>query len=624
MIVMKKIIKYIPLCILLFFLVNCDNDIDEFEDFSIGRIFTPDESFQVGGALEAGDTIFIPTNYPIPFADVSRGFVSREWRISEQGSFLSDFSISDVDGDFSRFIDSSAGKVSSQDIVHVLFNEPGVHTIEYFATFQDSVDFDRLLVDSLGADPVTFNEETGLWEAQAIFSFEVLADLSPAFRVLNGTEEILSVPISEEAVDFSDLSLEQALALAESSNFTSVTVEAGSSLTFEAINLDLFSETEISGITNSWLTPNGVIRNGNNLNNLPSGNSVSILYNIPGPFIGGSIIQQRSLVENDDNRSGGLNVDEIRQIPLIVNVVPSSVPFEIQTQGQELLTRRSLVIATNGSIRNNIPEDEVNNFEVTITNSTVGITNQRINVTEIEIDDTDSSRIILNLDEDIFDKDIINVTYNGTGITSIDSRTLLPLTTPLNVVNVGLTVNLLEPEAAGIELTDTRGNLNQVQAGAFFSAGNNARTPTTWLRTTERFNSGEASLLFQTDNGIPGNFLLQGRNDGQGSLAISDIPPGEYVIGMKIFIQSGDGIQTLTNNIFSNPGVSVDYDLSSLPRNEWVDIFACVTTTIPISSSSNNNSRIDFLFDSVDNSGATGPVRIFIDDIFMGPAVLRP
>jgi len=413
--------------------------------------------------------------------------------------------------------------------------------------------------------------------------------------------------------------------LADSLSFRSIEIQEGTSLSFE----DISPEFDVRGLTEEnrlWLLNTNIEGSLNSIRRI-RGTTAQITYNNIGTYFAGSFTQERA-IEGEQNIDG----TTVNQIPLIITVIPSTEPYRI-TRGT-LPSRTSIALNLGGNI-GGIPDDASNSFEIQVSNAN-GFSGT-IPINRVSINPDNNSVLLIDIPEgSIFDFDTIAVNYDMAGnITSTSGRVLQSLSAPINVRNPFLP-NLLAPNFSGVEQVQGSNNVNQVAAVGFFAPMNNTFVTTPWLRTTDRANSGSASVRFETTNGLDletNNGMINsesrpllgfGFGDGINS-GISGVsfPAGTYRIGMQIFIESGTGLSSLRNVLFSNRTVPINYDLSSLPRNEWVEISQEIEITNPVADSG-NPSRLDFIFEPADNPGVTGPIRVFIDDIFFSNLELRP
>lgn len=636
---MKLYIKYLFALIISALLVYCDDNLEDVSnDFSAGLIITPDASLD-----NPNDTLFVlPSNYFIPLADVSQNSLGREWTLSEGGNFLNnEFSILNDGEDFTQFIDSTKGLTSSDQIIHVLFTETGFHTIEYEGRFADSTGF-ALFERNFG--PMMFEEEQQLWIARDTLNYVVVPDfLSPTIRVDDESsgdiilnDSIFVDPVLEFDIDqinmINDVESGEELTFSDvTTGILNIGVDRRVYVSFDPDKasanpgvlqriMDALCEPQVTQddvereVVEDLMIVNGELFFTN------SNNDQSGIVNIAFRDV-----NTDRMVAFVQRRQAGNNAPDISAcfatiIPRRINVIPSSQPFIINSTGAAVVSPTSLALSVSGSLAN-IPADQAGNFTVSVTNPN-GFSGN-IAVTSATFDPLATSSIILELSEPVFDLDEITIQYANSGpseITSIDIRVLMDTTGVIpvsNPLNFGTPlVNLLNEMRSGVEEFQGAANVNQVMAQGFFSPGNNSRTPTTWLRDDSFANNGSASLRFETAGGIPGRFPIQTR------IAASEIPPGGYRINFSIFIESGTGLAEIST-VFNSSGITINYDLSTIPRNEWVELEGFVTTTAPITTGGNTG-RIDFVLEPATNSSATGPVRFFIDDIQLSSVNLRP
>ncbi len=605
---MKKRIKYICILMISILSFSCDDELeDPTTDLSSGTLFTSDRNLDAEGTM--ANPFVIPQNYPIPFIDVSVGGVAREWQISEGGNFLTTFTEADLEGDFSRFIDTSLNTVSTDETIRVLFSESGLNKIEFKTSFRESVPLNLARNDNpLTFDAPVFNEETNLWDVNASFYFDVLEEVNPSFRVLNENEEEILV-----------VNLEDDLTAEQSAEFTNITIEAGSKLIYEDISTPSFLR-EISDQNRQWVFTGGTPSNA-------TGGRVEVFYNNLGNArAAGSFTHIRQ------TNSDFLDGRRTKRIPLQIRVVPSTQPYVIVEGSTTIENGRNINVRLSGLI-STVSDISVDSFEL------VSPTAGSLTIDSIEIDSNDASRATLTLSEQIPVADIgsnLMLSYTAPALNpgedptlsqviSNDSRNLSSTVTPIEIAISTDSFGANRLAAANndnvfsVESSNT--NVNSANTRGFFVGGRNNRTPNPWLRSTEQANSGEASMKFSSDNG-----LSTADNVGLQYAVFGDPvghPAGKYILSFYVYIESGDNLSQI-RLVPNASGQNIDFDLSGIGKGEWVQVFQEVDLTAdilgPLTNFPNGNPdrrkvRLDFLMLTSLNPSVSGNVRMFIDDI---------
>lgn len=137
---MKNIQKIVKITLLLMFFClafSCSEE-DDYEppygDFSSLTVWT---SFDLDEDEQEKRVIGL-NNY-VAFNDLSRGLVSHQWEIEDGMHFISgNFTAADT-LNYARFIKPNAGKISTDNLVYVLFTELGEKDIKLVNIFKDSV-----------------------------------------------------------------------------------------------------------------------------------------------------------------------------------------------------------------------------------------------------------------------------------------------------------------------------------------------------------------------------------------------------------------------------------------------------------------------------------------------------
>lgn len=345
------------------------------------------------------------------YSDLSQQPISHSWSFSDtSGCMFLKGSITPQDKTYEEFIDTEAGNESTDKTVHVLFTKEGKQSLRLYNTFSEEVSF-------FGNDTLYSKYSDGVWVIDTTFIIDVFDSIQPAFKVYKDDVEIISVP-------YDSIPLQS-----EKDLWTEVEVTFGNSLTF----VDLTEKGRPD--TYSW-EYNGATPE-------ISVDSVSMIaFNSIGTFTG-KFIASRS----DED----LKASKTKIIPLKIKVVPSNE--ELIFKEAKKTASNIIGLQTSGGIAPFTEQESTFKVHVTNPNGFEG----DIAVSEAKVNELDATIIDLVLAEDIYNNDIIQVTYTGNKIESLDERTLSTFTDEPVSITVG---NILDEEMASFEDADVLINSN--------------------------------------------------------------------------------------------------------------------------------------------------------------------
>lgn len=501
------------------------------------------------------------TNEFISFVDLSHGSLSREWTIESVNKFLiNGFNPNDS---LFKYIDKSKTTTSDNSTIHVLFLKPGINKVKLRLTFNQKVTFP-------GTIPIVAVEENGVWVIEKIWEINIFGQLLPAFKVNDKNNiEILTVA-KDKLVNEAD-----------STKWPVVEVEAGDFLTFTDLTTDDRPDSR------RWTIIGGKPETA-------STEVAKISFFKLGTFNAGTITSSRTLPK----------VSTIKVIPLKIKVIPSSKPF-IFSGGLAEAPDETISFTVSGEIKPFSGQE--GSFLLTYVN---GTRTGSISVLQAKVNATDATKIDLKLSAPIYNSDVLTLNYNGTGIKSVDDRTLAGFTNQRVKSYAGL--NIIPDEFAGIETFGA--NANNAYANGYFVAGNGGNPNPVFSRTTDKFISGVASMKFEVANGIPSDYTLQGSYFA----ANVNMPAGAYAASIKVFLEVGNTMSQL-QTIIQTPSNTFLWDISTTPRGQWV------TLTQNISIASRSTGRYDTKVVKNNNTNAsTGVQKLYIDDYSFTTIEVRP
>ncbi|WP_303317274.1 hypothetical protein Q4Q34_01665 [Flavivirga abyssicola] len=485
--------------------------------------------------------------------DLSNNPLASTWVIPEGVSILNTkFTNSEID--LSPFIigDGPANVGTKQ--VNLLFNTPGVKEVQLRNTFSEEVQGSELV--------------DGVWQITKAFTITVFDNIKPSFKVMKGDEEILSVSENDEP------------SLDNIDSWTKVIIEAGEELTY----IDLTTTGEPSG--RKWNFTGAKQETSNK-------DEAAASYFSLGTYPAGFIESTRE--ESATSPKG----EAIKIIPLLIEVIPSSKPFEL-VGTPNMSADGVLSFSVSGEIDTAINQG----FTVNVKNAAANF-DENIPVESVSINADDATVLELKLSAPTFNSDEIEISFSGGVVTSVDTRTLEDFE-PVSV-KIELGSNILSQEWASYESEDTnwrRGFVKGFWVGGTNDDGPGGQTETIFFRTTDKASDGEASMRYKFD--ISKNMRLQGSDFSKPN----GIPAGTYFISYMVYLENGNTMKSFRSTL-ANPSIIMDWDIENIARGEWVEISRIETVDSDIPS----GTRFDLSVDTETNSGVTGEQIIYFDDL---------
>jgi len=549
---MKKI--FIISVLILTFITSCDDSEYQapYGDFS-SLSWTTTEGFEDSNYVSA-------LNNYIGFRDVSKNALTHSWSIPTDTNLLNGNFNAEQDTIYTNFVGAAGPLDSSEKLINVIFRNPGIKEIALRNTFKDSV-----------TESVLTN---GVWVVNKIFTVNVFDDVKPMFKVMKGTEEVLTVSEADMPSE------------ADAASWPTVIVEAGEQLTY----IDLTTTGDPDART--WSFNGGAM-------DMSGAETVNLSYNGLGNFTAGSITSKR----NDAAKPDG---EATKLIPLKIEVVPSSQPFVLNG----MITEDSEVISLNVTGEIETLTGEEGNFTVHVVNTAAGF-DQNIPVQSATVNSSDATQIDLVLSAPIYNSDVITVEYTAGNIGSVDFRVLESFT----ATNVLLhrSDNIITGAGldwTGYEVEATTGNFLKKGYAEGYWVGNTNVPFLNLTRTTALSNSGASSMKYESPSGVT-TVKLQGSwftHGAKSTFAIATLPAGDYDVSYMVYLEPGNTMLAFETEV--QGGVLTTWDISTLPRGQWVE----VKNTINIATALTNK-KFDLKINASDNVGVTGEQIMYFDDL---------
>ncbi len=566
---MKKI-SIISLLAIIIIGCTAQDDFKVLSDYAKAEIFTP--SLFTINENSISRPIPIDINNFSSVIDASQGVVSRNWTIENGAKYLMPTFERKDSLNLEAFIDPELGLTNWRETVHVLFQEPGETTVTLRNTFDRPVSF-------FGTDAV--EQSDGLWQLTTQLTYDVYADLNTEATVSNADDTQVLATLNSSQNPSSD----------NTNGFTTITIEAGESLTF----------TDVTTIgrpdERMWNFEGGTPETSTEEKQV-------VTYNRLGEYL-------VELTTLRDRRGTALTAaEQTKTIPAIITIIPSTKPYEIAGNAKAIddadddAGTNIIIFNVNGEI--DAVSGVEGDFVVNVQN--VGF-DQNFTVTSARKSNDDTTAIELILDQPIFNSDTVTISYNGTGITSIDSRTLLPFAdVPVDAVNKNLLTNASNPS-----MENPSDNDRQVNTQGYFlfvGGGNNldnARNSDGSLqinRSTERSSDGDASLKFDAEMPLAAGFLSMSNT----IISNSAIPAGDYKLTFDVFIEDGSDFNAIFQVIQQGTPRTQLVNFNAPGTGEWF------TIEREFSNGSTLGGNIIFNFRNQDNPGITGRNVFYIDN----------
>ncbi|MDX6747935.1 SwmB domain-containing protein [Polaribacter sp. PL03] len=567
---MKKYSILLIVCLLA--LVNCKtDDFEPLSEFSKVELFTP-SIFDLNETTIA-NSIPISINDFSSLTDVSQGVLSRVWTIEDGARFLKPTFKRKDSVNLVPFIDGTLGKESTVETAHVLFQKAGETSVSLKNNFNEEVSF-------LGKKAV-LNE--GVWEIITVFNFDVYGDLEAATSVSNEANTAILGSLEANQNPNKD----------ETSSFKTITIEAGSSLTYK----DLSTIGRPDGRV--WAFEGGIPETSEE-------EELSVSYNRLGEY-------KVSITATRTKRGNSLNAaEQTKTMPIIVKVIPSTKPFVIVGEGKSKDDNtaaegtNTFSFTVNGELESFTGAES--SFTVNVVNGSVF--NQNFTVTSAKVNSSNATQVDLILSEPILNSDTVSVSYNGNIIKSVDSRALVVFSN-INVeaLNLNLLTNASNPGFENASTNDRQ--VNSQGYNLFVGGGNsldNARNTDGSLminRSTEMASTGSASLKFDAEMPLAAGFLSLSNTIASNS----GIPAGDYKLAFDVYLEKDTEFKALFTVVQGGNPQGAGTPFNAPGTEQWFQVQR------NFSLNSNLTRNVILNFRNNDNIGVTGRQVFYIDNI---------
>ncbi|WP_075602106.1 hypothetical protein [Saccharicrinis aurantiacus] len=453
---MKKINILLTMIMLLAFMA-CDDD-----DYVAPNSFSDVAWYSPAYARQGAEYMpIIGQRAYFSIADISQGAIEHKWELLNPEIY---FLKGDLVRNDTMLVEKisgggEVGDISTDGTVHLYFPEGGIQGVRLYNTFEEEVFF-------RGKDSTissVYDEKLGLHVFDHTFFVDVYHDVVADYNVYTENGEL---------IDFT------------AADTIKIQMSSGGKLHF-AQNVDsIYNITDVT-----WNFPSGTPASS-------SEDSLSVIFYNTG------IVKNISLNANRSGNNIPSSSDKVI-IPLEIEVVPSTEPLVLVGNPIEQ-ENQTIEIQISGKLKEFTGQE--GSFEVTVNNDVLA-TPIQIAVTNAKRSDHESGAFIsLELADEIYNSDEITIAYTGTGIKSLDGRTVEPFTETVIMHNVALTDH---EGIYGFETTvlyPSRGDNNGNGWNLAWNHTSNNSTGTASIVQDFKF-SGESALKLTADDteGKPGN-----------------------------------------------------------------------------------------------------------------------
>ncbi len=466
----------------------------------------------------------------ITLLDLSKNSSSNTFTIPETAKFIKG-DLNRAITDFSPYIIPNIGNTTNDTKINVIFTQAGLQTITLKNSYEEEIEGTTLIENQ--------------WVATQTFTIDVFDRIKPAAKLstYNFTD-----PENPVLQDVFSLHEDDEPSIDNKQDWQVISIEAGEEVVFTDLT------TTGRSTARTWYTDGGKPEESNK-------EVSNVRYNKPGEYT--------AYMESKRSGSDVPAYTTQKLIPVLIKVVPSSKPFVID--GNATLNNGIISFSVTGEIESVIAQ--ASKFTVHVTNTAAGF-DANIPVANVAINSEDSSVVDLELAENIYNTDVINISQDVAGFENENANW-----------KKGLCQNY------------------------FIGNGNGTESNPIFVRTTEKAFEGVASMRFKTD--ALSNISLLGSDLSKPN----GIVAGTYLMSYMIYIEDIDNddsnnIQVFKTQIKSGPTLiqSEDWSLAGVEKGKWVKIEREITVDAIASGT-----KIDLRFETADNPNTTGTQTIYFD-----------
>ena len=506
----------------------------------------------------------------ITFADLSQGALSHEYEIEEGNHFIANYKKGDS---LLLLVDKNLGTKSTEKTVNVLFLNAGLNKVKLRNTFRDSVTYHA-------EKPIGAVFTDGVWVIENEWEIDVYGALKPAFKVLD-----------KDGVEIINVAGNDLVSATDSDSWPVLDVESGDEVTF----VDLSTEDRPTG--RQWSFNEGKPKSS------PQETANAAFFKL-GTVDAGSMVSIRG---------DGLPSERVvKLIPLKINVIPSSKPF-VFTGGLKEASDQSISFGVSGQLTAFF--DQEGSFSVNVKNEKANF-DKNIAVKLAAMNPNDATKIDLVLEEPIYNTDIVTISYSGTGIESVDTRSLASFGPEIVSMDSGL--NLLSEYFSGFETTTSNWKAAKSK-GYWVGNSNGSSGAPVFTRTTDQFASGIASMSYNSGNLPSGKAIpaLQCFDFNK-----MNLPAGTaYQVSLKVYLVEGNTLEKILTKV-GTPSTLIEWDVKGLSRGEWHKLSQKVTFSGTTSQTLKGNYRV--LMDDASNPPLSVVQKLYLDDLSFADFEERP
>lgn len=537
---------------------------------------------------------------PISFMDLSHNALSHSWTIDEGCCFIKG-EFNKADTVFEQFIIPDAGKVSNENIVHVLFQEPGTKTVRLTNTFRDKVIYDGLSEagqnqQTFPGDPVKesfFDEEKGVWVFDTLMHFKILDYVTADITMSRNNEELLKVSRDEEYL------------VANSSAWDKLSIEVGEELTISA---DIYGEPD----ENFWKLNTGLAEIETKkeiINEDPKIIRMTSVFQAAKISEGnlGYLSMERKSKEEGVKEPDKPASKQSKYIPLKVNIIAPTTPFVVEEC--KVVDMQAIQLSFKSTLK--IAEDKLQEY---LDCFTVISDEYNVEISDLALNET-SNALILNLMNPVYKDEEIKVSYGGfegNPIVDIYDRTLQ------NMVDV-------KPKYFDPVITDPviRGFEGEIKNDKSLFGWYLQHFPVYSVCSDFAY-SGNRSLLYDSNKAVAGTNYGNGVQC-QTAAAESELngPAGDYIVEGWIYIKDKGTLSKINFGIqfpsSSQTLQDAELNLGDKETDKWIKVSAKYRFAEPLVP---GKSKLNILFPTINGTPQEG--IIYIDDIKMYRDVSKP